>query len=293
MGIRFFCPNGHKLHVKAFQAGKRGICPHCGVSMDIPLKSTRRSSKQLGPSSASSAPPALTSQAIPVTQEPEVVSLSVLGEDGPQRASSAMRSAGGAVASEAVGPTIGHRDQRTVPAAGDLATEASFEAFLDLAGLGGLAAPGVAPSSGTEARLRSSAASPPGGTRMPDPLADPAEVVWYVRPPSGGQFGPANRDLMRAWITEGRVTPDSLVWREGWRDWQEAQSVLPQFTTSEVEPELEDMIAEELFSPRIRTERRTTRKPSRLSLAPWMVLTIVVALALSMVAVVWVWFHMS
>jgi len=98
---------------------------------------------------------------------------------------------------------------------------------------------------------------------------------------------------MRAWISEGRVTPDSLVWREGWRDWQEAQSVLPQFNTSEVEPELEAMIAEEVFSPKIGTERRTTRKRSRLSLGPWMVWTIAVALGLSVVAVVWVWFHMS
>ena len=33
----------------------------------------------------------------------------------------------------------------------------------------------------------------------------PAEVVWYVRPPSGGQYGPAKDDLMRTWIAEGRV----------------------------------------------------------------------------------------
>jgi len=37
MGIRFFCPNGHKLNVKEEQAGKRGICPHCGARMEIPL----------------------------------------------------------------------------------------------------------------------------------------------------------------------------------------------------------------------------------------------------------------
>ena len=36
MGIRFACPNGHKLHVKAFLAGKRGICPHCGVHFRVP-----------------------------------------------------------------------------------------------------------------------------------------------------------------------------------------------------------------------------------------------------------------
>jgi hypothetical protein len=36
MGIRFRCPSGHKLHVKAFLAGKRGVCPHCGARFVIP-----------------------------------------------------------------------------------------------------------------------------------------------------------------------------------------------------------------------------------------------------------------
>ena len=36
MGIRFYCPNGHKLNVKAFQAGQTGICPVCGAKMPNP-----------------------------------------------------------------------------------------------------------------------------------------------------------------------------------------------------------------------------------------------------------------
>jgi hypothetical protein len=36
MGIRFACPNGHKLHVKEFLAGKRGVCPSCGARFIIP-----------------------------------------------------------------------------------------------------------------------------------------------------------------------------------------------------------------------------------------------------------------
>jgi hypothetical protein len=36
MGIRLQCPNGHKVHVKAFLAGKRGVCPQCGARFDIP-----------------------------------------------------------------------------------------------------------------------------------------------------------------------------------------------------------------------------------------------------------------
>jgi hypothetical protein len=61
-----------------------------------------------------------------------------------------------------------------------------------------------------------------------DPLAEAPEAVWYVRPSVGGQYGPAPADVMRAWIAEGRIGPDCLVWREGWRDWREAADVFPQ-----------------------------------------------------------------
>ncbi len=36
MGIRFLCPNGHKLNVKSFLAGKRAICPQCGAKVLVP-----------------------------------------------------------------------------------------------------------------------------------------------------------------------------------------------------------------------------------------------------------------
>ena len=39
MGIRFLCPNGHKLNVKAFLAGKRGICPQCDAKFLVPKES--------------------------------------------------------------------------------------------------------------------------------------------------------------------------------------------------------------------------------------------------------------
>lgn len=46
MGIRFLCPQGHKLNVKSFLAGRTGFCPHCKARVEIPLTSTRASSKQ-------------------------------------------------------------------------------------------------------------------------------------------------------------------------------------------------------------------------------------------------------
>jgi hypothetical protein len=51
--------------------------------------------------------------------------------------------------------------------------------------------------------------------------------VWYVRPPSGGQYGPAHGDVLRKWISEGRVSADSMVWREGWNGWRGGGEVFP------------------------------------------------------------------
>jgi hypothetical protein len=39
MGIRFLCPNGHRLNVKSFLAGKRAICPDCGARVVVPSES--------------------------------------------------------------------------------------------------------------------------------------------------------------------------------------------------------------------------------------------------------------
>jgi hypothetical protein len=56
MGIRFTCPNGHKLHVKAFLAGKRGVCPKCGVKVQIPIVPDSAESEQLPASESPQAP---------------------------------------------------------------------------------------------------------------------------------------------------------------------------------------------------------------------------------------------
>ena len=64
--------------------------------------------------------------------------------------------------------------------------------------------------------------APPAWT---DPISESPHAAWYVRPPSGGQFGPARGDTMRRWVEEGRVTSDSLVWREGWADWRLADGL--------------------------------------------------------------------
>ncbi|MBN1588445.1 MAG: DUF4339 domain-containing protein [Pirellulales bacterium] len=131
MGIRVYCPNGHKLNIKVALAGKRGICPHCGAKFAIPPLS---------------------------------------------------------------GQTEANDADGTVATSVDLDTD---------------------PPETDEARA-------PAGS---DPLAEMPDATWYLRPPTGGQFGPAQADVMRTWLAEGRVTSDSLVWREGWPEWLPASDV--------------------------------------------------------------------
>lgn len=129
MGIRFNCPNGHRLNVKSFLAGKRGFCPHCGVKILIPALS-----EQIG----GNVNTAVVS--VPVTPN------GIVPSDIPEEA------------------------------------KVAFEN---------------------------------------------AEVQWFVRPVSGGQYGPANDVVLAQWVEEGRIGLDTLLWRAGWESWKYAEQVLP------------------------------------------------------------------
>jgi len=64
-----------------------------------------------------------------------------------------------------------------------------------------------------------------------DPIAEAPQLNWYVAPAgSMTKYGPAPGDLMRSWIREGRVSSDSLVWREGWPQWRVAAQAFPELT---------------------------------------------------------------
>jgi hypothetical protein len=199
MGIKFHCPNGHKLNVKAFLAGKKGVCPKCGTRLRIPDSSepglgdddaddsdtgrTPAGSTYRGPMPAPAATAAAIAPKVAESQlpKPAPAPLNARPAAAPQAAPT--------VATPA--PTV------PMPAA----------------------MPGPVAAAAVPAAIR---APTPG-----DPIAEAPAAIWYVRPPSGGQFGPARGDVMRKWIAEGRVSSDSLVWREGWTDWQTAGKLFP------------------------------------------------------------------
>lgn len=188
MGIKFLCPNGHKMNVKAFLAGKRGKCPKCGASVRIPQETPASDSGE---------------DLLAETGQPEAVQ--------PARSGVAVATSP-AVAAVAI--------PQAVPAFRPV-LPASVPAIPTVPAI----SPGYQPAGPAVMPGPQPVAAPlPMGV---DPISQAPSSIWYVRPPSGGQYGPARGDIMRKWVSEGRVSGDSLVWREGFPEWQTAGQLFP------------------------------------------------------------------
>lgn len=77
---------------------------------------------------------------------------------------------------------------------------------------------------------------PPGEITLPRCIEEAPNAAWYVRPPSGGQYGPAVGAVFWDWLKEKRVGESALVWREGWGTWQTASAVFPEFFQKSLSP---------------------------------------------------------
>ena len=183
MGIRFVCEKcSAKLHLKSEYAGRKTKCPKCSERIVIPSESTIQS-----------------------RHEPkEKAQAAAQSEPKSAKKSNAARSEGG----ESIA---------TLPA-----TEAKKETAAKQ--VSDVSASDDTARHATEARdTTESTSTTPGGIKIKeDVLCENPTANWFVAPPSGGQFGPAQPDVMRQWISEGRVIAESLVWREGWEDWKPA-----------------------------------------------------------------------
>jgi hypothetical protein len=242
MGIRFLCPAcGHKLNVKAFLAGKRGVCPQCSGGLDIPLESQITKENAAGGAGSPGGGDDLPEMILPLSYPDSPGSFTPgPGPHAPQAGPVPARAAEGFASPSRPRPgtplagnmpptgTPGYPAVRTVPMQPALPTP---QATPQPAMPGSNATPmqpTVPMHPGMPATPMTPAMAPlmtPAGPL--DPIDEAPQAIWYVRPPSGGQYGPARGDIMRKWLGEGRVSPDSLVWREGWQDWRTATEVFP------------------------------------------------------------------
>ncbi len=239
MGIRFFCPNGHKLNVKTFLAGKRGLCPKCGAKVLIPSASDPAASKS--PDEEALPPKSTPEQHAPSESAPEQPTPPELPPPIPPSP-----------------PGAGDEPDTPRPPASDASDPLIFEE-LDFNALEAFTRP-----------------KDPGPSRHVGSVESSGELSWYVRLPSGGQFGPATSDVIRSWIAEGRVSADSLIWREGWRDWRVASSEFPELAAEEEMAQLRS-IAPRRPSPSSARTTSAKQKPTSFSRTALVIILVTVA----------------
>lgn len=173
MGIRFSCHLcNHPLHVKDYQASKRGKCPKCQGAFRVPPKDADfslaidESANSIQPTNHGKPLPPSDSKIVDATAKPKAAT-----EPKPQ------------VQARTKNP------------------------------------PASIPKPAPEAN---------GHPSMPPSLLPLIDSRWYVRPPSGGQYGPATTQMLMDWIAEKRVTADALLWREGLGSWLSARELVPE-----------------------------------------------------------------
>jgi hypothetical protein len=173
MGIRFSCHLcNHPLHVKDYQASKRGKCPKCQGAFRVPPKDADFS--------------------LAIDESANSIQPANLGK--PLAPSD----------SKIVAPTAKPK----------AATEPKPEVQARTKN-----PPTSSPKPAPEANVHPS---------MPPSLLPLIDSRWYVRPPSGGQYGPATTQMLMDWIAEKRVTADALLWREGLDSWLSARELVPE-----------------------------------------------------------------
>ena len=202
MGIRFVCHNcGFALHVKDFQAGKRGKCPNCNGSFRIPETDSSYSS----PLVDSSDNPAIA---------PAVAKIrDAFNKVGKVKTTKRSKKSSGSISIAL--------ESNSVVKSGDVVTRNVS------------IAPNAVGEELTTVQSQDGSKQTGPAMNMPEVLVNADDAKWFVRPPNGGQFGPATSQMLMNWISESRVTSDSFLWRDGLAQWQLASELFPDLFVTE------------------------------------------------------------
>jgi DNA-directed RNA polymerase subunit RPC12/RpoP len=207
MGVRFACHVCNKqLNIKRELAGRRGVCPQCQSRIRIPMEDTAQSS--------------------PV-------------DDVRIIQSNAANSAGRAASQEAAGST-GNGGGAAVMAESQRVSKTAVSTPAAPATRVSNGAPVVTDHHVTDRHAGQTldVQNPSGQAGNVQQVAagsildEEPDATWYVRPPSGGQYGPASTVELQEWITQGRVAASALLWRDGWPQWRDASDALPEMSAS-------------------------------------------------------------
>ncbi|PAY21405.1 hypothetical protein CKO51_00790 [Rhodopirellula sp. SM50] len=227
MGIRFSCHGCAKpLNIKTELAGRRGLCPECGTKFRIPLADAEFSTPitphapQAGKAVTPNEPSAAAATATPQPATPNPAIKQNGAPRQPAAPSTASSPSTAASPSAEVSPSTADAPQsepQIEPHPGGQQPATNQPATTDAV---------------NAAATNSTAPSAPSASAEPELLASESTATWYVRPPSGGQYGPATSAMLKVWIDEGRVAKTALLWKDGWPQWREASEALPEIADS-------------------------------------------------------------
>lgn len=221
MGIRFYCPNGHKLNVKEFQAGQHGICPRCHAKFDIPFESTRQPGTKDLPIAKEWEARARQEGLFPFQK----VETTVLEDINLNTISTGLNDVPLGMEAPSSQSGVSILANESAAGSGNAAASRQTQSPQQTYAQAQAYAPVQTPAQARPQQPAPKPAPAPAAPSLPDPFAGPAETVWYVRPSTGEQLGPVDRDIVKSWLSAGRITADTLVWREGWADWKAGSDV--------------------------------------------------------------------
>jgi hypothetical protein len=246
MGIRFRCHHCQsELHVKDFQGGKRGRCPECQGSFRVPTSDAEHSLPlEIADAEHAASPTGSNRTTQSVTHPGQHANQLAVGvapskqnkkpaPNHSQPASSQPASSQPASSQPTSSQPTSSQPASSQPASSQPASSQPTSSQPTKAQPTKAQPVKLTPTVPSE--LDSPAANHNLGPQpdeiglLPRAVTDFPNSIWHVRPPAGGQYGPAPAEVFIQWLVEGRVDQQALVWRDDWQDWQQAASVFPEF----------------------------------------------------------------
>lgn len=65
-------------------------------------------------------------------------------------------------------------------------------------------------------------------------LNEKPDLSWYIRPAGGNEYGPADNNLLRVWVSENRIVADTELRRDDWLQWKPASDIFIDFSAAPI-----------------------------------------------------------
>jgi len=199
MGIEAYCPNGHRIKVKDSFAGKKGVCPTCGMKFRIPRETDQQEASPSKPVAGADVQTPLPSVAAAGTSPPLAQLLSL----DPRIVATLPRAVACNVAAYR-GP------QQPVAEPSDSPAWPAFDQQPKQSEA----------SPHTESRLEPEPAwNVPAPPDLHPAIADRTDLVWSIAFAGGEPTAPMSAESMQAWLDSQQPTGEEYVWRSDWPEW--------------------------------------------------------------------------